>query len=906
MKNFACLTFCLIAATPSAVALQAHQPAVSQAQETFPEAAAHQKPGDKRIAEAQRQLAKDPKRPQAYDELALAYIRRARDADDPALLDRASEALQQGLQLAPGDFQLEKASVALLLGRQQFVAALEKARSLNRKVPDDVTVYGYVAEADLALGNYADAGSSTQWMINMRPNNVYGLLLGAELRVIYGDTPGALDFLNQAFAETSQVDPEQMAWVADRIAMVSLDAGQVATAGQALARAEELDPHSPITLMGMARLDLAQGKPSDAVTLLNRRLLEEQAHHTSQMSTLYLLMEAEAQASQTRTATPARFSASAQADAAKPLHDNTELILYDLGPVDGPTRDAAQALRLAQQQVAWRQDVWTLDAYAWSLYENGRYAEADAQIQKALATGIHSAQIDEHAGEIALKLKKPELALQNFTAALQANPTSPFAAAARRQLGGGAQVAATPQAAAVETLRTPPAEIPAMPVVEGKDMGGVPAALLIPRPTGTDRAIGKMQAQVTAHPKDAAGYTGLGAAFFQRARETGDVEDYQLAEQALTKSLDLVSTDISAAGPLETLAEVCMGEHRFTDALTYAQRALALGSGDLSAFAIVGDAYADMGEYEKAGIAYSRLQPVTATAPLEAREAYAQQSRMAYLKFVSGDIEGAIAEMRIAVDEGVQAQLPSENRAWLYFELGEFSYQAGRIQAAGDAYLTALTIHPGDYRALAGLGKVRASQSQYKEAITLYQSAIAVVPMPIYVAELGDIYQKTGDTANAEKQYKLVQYIGLLGHINQVLHNRDLALFYADHDRNLTEALSLARKEFEVRSDIYTWDALAWALYKNGQYAEADEAMSHAMRLGTKDALLFFHAGMISAKSGHDVRAAQQLNEAIRINPHFHPLYSQVATQQLSALRHAAPLTTSATAARSMKVSDAQ
>ena len=100
-----------------------------------------------------------------------------------------------------------------------------------------------------------------------------------------------------------------------------------------------------------------------------------------------------------------------------------------------------------------------------------------------------------------------------------------------------------------------------------------------------------------------------------------------------------------------------------------------------------------------------------------------------------------------------------------------------------------------------------------------------------------------------------------------------------------------------MRSDIYTWDALAWALYKNGQFAEADEAMSHAMRLGTRDAMLFFHAGMISAKSGHDARAAQQLNEAIRINPHFHPLFSRVATQQLSALQHAAPLTSRATAA---------
>ena len=44
-----------------------------------------------------------------------------------------------------------------------------------------------------------------------------------------------------------------------------------------------------------------------------------------------------------------------------------------------------------------------------------------------------------------------------------------------------------------------------------------------------------------------------------------------------------------------------MGEHRFADALSYAQKALSLGTGDVSPFAIVGDAYADMGEYEKAG-----------------------------------------------------------------------------------------------------------------------------------------------------------------------------------------------------------------------------------------------------------------------------------------------------------------
>ena len=380
---------------------------------------------------------------------------------------------------------------------------------------------------------------------------------------------------------------------------------------------------------------------------------------------------------------------------------------------------------------------------------------------------------------------------------------------------------------------------------------------LIPHATGTERMIQTMQSRVQRNPKDPAAYSALGAAFFQRARETGDVEDFQLAEQALNKSLDLNNADFSADAAYSTMAEVCMGEHRFSDAVTYAQKALALGSGDLSSFAIVGDANADMGEYERAAIAYSRLD-VSGESASQPRNVYVRDSRTSYLKFVSGDTAGAIRLMQSAVAAGTEARLPAENLAWLYYELGEYELQAGDVGAANNAYLTALNIHPGDYRALAGLGKLRGNQGRYAEAIKLYQSAIAVVPMPMYVAELGDMYTKAGNPAEARKQYQLVEYIGMLGHINQVLHNRDLALFYADHDIKLDEALALAHKEFEVRHDIYTWDALAWALYKNGKYQEASDAIDNALRPGTRDALLFFHAGMIASRLGQTSQAKEQ------------------------------------------------
>jgi tetratricopeptide (TPR) repeat protein len=325
-----------------------------------------------------------------------------------------------------------------------------------------------------------------------------------------------------------------------------------------------------------------------------------------------------------------------------------------------------------------------------------------------------------------------------------------------------------------------------------------------------------------------------------------------------------------------------MGEHRFTDALSYAQKALSLGTGDVSPFAIVGDAYADMGEYEKAGSAYARLTPRDMT--LSPRAAYARDSRLSYLKFIAGETAAAIALMNTAVAEGVEAQLKSENLAWLYYELGEYETQAGDTASADAAYLAALNIHPGDYRVLAALAKLRANNGRYEEAIVLYQKAIAVVPMPLFIAELGDLYATAGNQEEAQKQYALVEYIGRLGRINQVLHNRDLALFYADHDRKLPEAIDLAQKELEVRHDIYTWDALAWALYKNGKLTEAADASDKALKFGTRDPLLLFHSGMIAAGLGHREQARSELQQALNINPHFHLTYADAAQQRLAAL----------------------
>ena len=405
----------------------------------------------------------------------------------------------------------------------------------------------------------------------------------------------------------------------------------------------------------------------------------------------------------------------------------------------------------------------------------------------------------------------------------------------------------------------------------------------------TDASIRSLQTHLRMYPQDFKAYDQLGASYIQKGRETADASYYEMAKQALDKSLDLISNDPAAASAKTHMAVVAMAEHQFEDALSWAQAALALGSGDPSPWAIVGDALTDLGEYERADEAYARLRD-----PLDLDDdsnplAYERNSRMAYLHFLRGDAPGAIKLMRAAIGVAMTLRLPVENVAWSQFQLGEICFKSGDLTSAEQAYTAGLALDPHSYRNLAGLGEVRTAQGNYPEAIALYQKAIAVVPFPAYAAALYDLDLQVGRTDDARQQLELVQFIGKLNPINERLFYRELALFYADHNLKLEESVELAKKELEVRHDIYTWDILAWVLFKNGRFPEAAEAMHEALALETGDALLDFHAGMIALQLGQSERAQTLFKRALTLNPQFHLVYAGVARERLGQLADSAP-----------------
>ena len=404
----------------------------------------------------------------------------------------------------------------------------------------------------------------------------------------------------------------------------------------------------------------------------------------------------------------------------------------------------------------------------------------------------------------------------------------------------------------------------------------VAPAPLAAQDRSTDQVIRFHQSRVAADPDDPLAHNRLAAAYVQKARESGDLSYYGLAEKAATRSLTLLWRGRPAAVAAALLAAVHLARHEFTTALTRARQAIEMDLSEPTAHAIAGDALVELGDYEQAAQAYARI------AGLEGPQG--ADSRLAYLQFLKGDPRGAIAGMQRAVALVSSASPRGEPAAWARAQLGDLYFHVGDLAAAERAFASALSAAPGYHRAQAGLARVRAAQGRDREAVELYQKALAVIPLPEYAAALGDVHAHAGRTAEASKQYALVEYIGRLSALNQVVYNRELALFYADHGRRLPEALDLARRELDVRRDVYTWDVLAWTLYQNGRVPEAAAAMADALQLGTRDARLLFHAGMIFKAAGDTDRARDYLGQALALNPRFHPLQAETAARTLAEL----------------------
>ena len=385
-------------------------------------------PAERKIASAKLWIEKDSGSYQARNALALALARRARETGDPAYYRQAEEALEASFRISPDNVEAARLSVWTLLGKHEFARALDEAKALNRRMPDDLLTYAFLTDAHVELGNYEEAEEAAQWLLDLRPGNVAGLTRGAYLRELFGDIDGALEWMLMAHDQTHFNENEDRAWILTHMGHLEASRGRLEASEGHLKQALELFADYHYALGELGKVRMAQKRYPEAVSLL--RLRYEKAPHPEN---LYELAGALGLAGETEQAEAffATFERQARAESEGPDNANRELLFYYADRASEPE----SALAIAEREIARRRDVFTRDAFAWALHRSGKSAAARREIESALAVGIKDARMLYHAGEICAASGDREKATRYFRESLELNPFSSVAAEVREALG---------------------------------------------------------------------------------------------------------------------------------------------------------------------------------------------------------------------------------------------------------------------------------------------------------------------------------------------------------------------------------------------------------------------------------------------------------------------------------------
>jgi tetratricopeptide (TPR) repeat protein len=305
------------------------------------------------------------------------------------------------------------------LCQKRWRDALAEAAALNKKVPDDVMVWGYMADADVALGNVEEAKDAVQMMLDLRRVNPQGMLRAAALRELYGFNDAALEWWNSTLRLTSATDLEERAWLLTRIAHVHRVVGRYEASAGAIKQALDLLPNYPWALTELGRTQMDQKNYSEALSTFAARL--KTAPSPGALFELGLAQDAAGKKPEAQS-TFVDFEKQALAVVDAPENANLELIRYYAGPGQKPS----EARRIAELTLKTRKDAETLHAYAQALAAGGNVKAAGEQMALALKPDVKNPAWLLEAGRIARKSGEPAAAHKYFQQALEAAPASPL------------------------------------------------------------------------------------------------------------------------------------------------------------------------------------------------------------------------------------------------------------------------------------------------------------------------------------------------------------------------------------------------------------------------------------------------------------------------------------------------
>lgn len=384
----------------------------------------------------------------------------------------------------------------------------------------------------------------------------------------------------------------------------------------------------------------------------------------------------------------------------------------------------------------------------------------------------------------------------------------------------------------------------------------------------TALAISMFQDRVEANQGDVVSATILGELFSRRARETGDVALLSRAESSLEQALAGLPGYPRAEA---ALAEVYISLHRFHEALELARSADAADA-KTGAIVTVGDAQLALGLYEEARETYLGALEDFPTPLISAR--------IAHLDEVFGDLTGARLTMNEAAETFIASGGSGEAAAWIQMRRGDLAFSSGDYVGAEAAYRDSLAVIPGYPGALSGMARSLEAQGDRDAAIEAYEQAVEVQPLPSILLALGELYELDGRSEEAARAYGTLEVVAEL---SDGLFDLSLVFYEAEHG-SPEQAVKTARALVESRPDLFSYDALAWALYRADDLEAAREAADEALRTRPAFASIWYHSGAIWAGLGEEARAAADLEMALALSPRFDPVAASHAKRLLEEL----------------------
>lgn len=372
-----------------------------------------------------------------------------------------------------------------------------------------------------------------------------------------------------------------------------------------------------------------------------------------------------------------------------------------------------------------------------------------------------------------------------------------------------------------------------------------------------DREISELKESALAVSADSEKVTRFVYRLYQRAALTGNFADLEDAEAAINDAIRRI-------GPGPDLyylkANLDFKFHRIADA----RLDLEMGTGlrdSVQGRALQADLDFQQGRYEDARKEYEAV--------IQDDRTWDNLARLAHLKAKMGDVAAAEQLYVEAEDELTAKEMKSYS--WVELQRGLLDLSHGCYENAWTHYKRADKAYSGHWLVYEHMAEWLGAQGKFDEAIALYEKVIERVPRPEFQQALGELYLFMGkpDQAQPWHEKALAAYLESAGR-GEVHYYHHLADFYADVREDGREAVKWARKDIEMRENFSTQAALAWALYRYGQFAESFDLMRKALASGVRDARLFSQAATIYQSVGAIEEANRFLQLATEINPQVH------------------------------------